>query len=523
MFFGWIYDYYVWIGLATLIALELVLGVDNLIFITLLTEKLPLAQRGKALVFGLSFAMISRIAILASISYWIGIFQTPLFFFRELSFSGRDIILIFGGFFLLFKGTIELHERLEGDGFDKKHKFVSPVSWQIIVLQIVVLDFIFSLDSVVTAIGIVQDFSVMAIAVVVSALMMMAVSKPMINYISRHTTVVILCLGFLLMIGFLLIIEGLHFDIPKGYLYASIGFSGIIEFFNQLAKRNRERLMSTSRLRARTADAVLRLLGGNPRQSQCINPHSDNFALSQNKKHIISDQEKDMVQSVLTLADRPAKSIMTPRTDIVWLDVNCLDEDCQGKVLELGHSRFPIAKGSLDNFIGIVSARNLLRDFLEEGPIDLKRSIRKPLVVHENISVLKLMERLRKSSQTFVMVLDEYGVLEGMITPANILEAIAGDFPDEDDKKLDISVGEDGSLTVDGWIDVRYASKLFGVDLVDQDDRYSTLAGFILWKLGHLPQEKEVFMEMNLKFEIIRLEGHNIDRVKISGLQKLDG
>ncbi|MEG8098765.1 TerC family protein [Candidatus Liberibacter brunswickensis] len=522
MFFGWIYDYYVWIGLSTLIALELVLGIDNLIFITLLTEKLPIAQRGKALVFGLAFAMITRIALLASISYWIVMFQQPLFFFKGLSFSVRDIILVVGGFFLLFKGTIELHERLEGDGFDKKHKFVSPVSWQVIALQIVVLDLVFSLDSVVTAIGMVQHFSVMAIAVVVSTSMMMAVSKPIISYISRHTTVVILCLGFLLMIGFLLIIEGLHFDIPKGYIYTAISFSGVIEFFNQLARRNRERLMSTSRLRARTADAVLRLLGGKPIKSQCFNINSDALTFSPHEKQIISEQEKDMVQSVLTLADRPAKSIMTPRTDIVWLDVNSFDKDLQWKILKLGHSRFPIAEGSLDNFIGIVSARNLLRDFVEEGSINLKRSIRKPLVVHENISVLKLMERLRKSSQTFVMVLDEYGVLEGMITPANILEAIAGEFPDEDDKKLDITVEEDGSLTVDGWVDVRYASKLFGVDLVDQYDRYSTLAGFILWKLGHLPQEKEVFMDMNLKFEIIKLDGHNIDRVKISGLQNLD-
>ncbi|XCE14172.1 TerC family protein [Candidatus Liberibacter asiaticus] len=521
MFFSWIYDYYVWIGLATLIALELVLGIDNLIFITLLVEKLPLAHRGKALVFGLTFAMVTRIALLASLSYWIVMLQQPLFFLKGLSFSGRDIVLILGGFFLLFKGTIELHERLEGDGFDKKHKFFSPVSWQVIVLQIVILDLVFSLDSVVTAIGMVQHFSVMAIAVAVSALLMMAVSQPMIRYISRHTTVVILCLGFLLMIGFLLIIEGLHFDIPKGYLYASIGFSGIIEFFNQVARRNREQLMSPSRLRARTADAVLRLLGGKPIQPQGLNVKADVLLPTQHEKHIISDQEKDMVQSVLTLADRPAKSIMTPRTEIVWLDVNCVDEDLQWKILELGHSRFPVAQGSLDSFIGIVSARDLLRDLLEEGSMNFKRSIRKPLVVHENISVLKLMERLRKSSQTFVMVLDEYGVLEGMITPANILEAIAGDFPDEDDQKLDITVGDDGSLTVDGWIDVRYASKLFGVNLVDEDDRYSTLAGFILWRLGHLPQEKEIFTEMNLKFEIIRLEGHNIDRVKVSGLQNL--
>ncbi|MBL0848635.1 MAG: TerC family protein [Candidatus Liberibacter ctenarytainae] len=519
MLFSWIYDYYVWGGLAALIALELVLGIDNLIFITLLVEKLPPSQREKALFFGLTFAMVTRICLLASISYWMVMLQKPVLFLGDIEFSGRDIVLIIGGFFLLFKGTIELHERLEGDHFDRKHKFFSPISWQIIVLQIVVLDVIFSLDSVVTAIGMVQDLAVMVAAVVISVIMMMAVSKPIINYIARHPTVVILCLGFLLMIGFFLIIEGLSFDVPKGYLYAALCFSCVIEFFNQVARRNRERLMSTARLRARTADAVLRLLGGKPIPQNGLDASSDVLLYSRKEEQIISEQEKDMVYSVLTLADRPAKSIMTPRKEIVWLDMDHSDEDLQWKILELGHSKIPVARGSLDNFIGIVSARDLLRDLLEDGNINLERSIRKPLVVHENIRALKLMERLRKSSQTFAMVLDEYGILEGMITPANILEAIAGDFPDEDDKKLDITIGEDGSWTVDGWIDVRHASKLFGVNLVDEDDRYSTLAGFILWKLGHLPQEKEVFIDMNLKFEIMQIEGHNINRVKVIRMQ----
>ncbi|AHA27426.1 TerC family protein [Candidatus Liberibacter americanus] len=516
MLFSWIYDYYAWIGLAALISLELVLGIDNLIFITLLVDRLPQFQRERALIFGLTFAMLTRIGLLASISYWMVMLQQPLLSMSGLEFSGRDIVLIIGGFFLLFKVTTELHDRLEGDHFDKKQKFIRPVSWQIIVLQIVVLDVIFSIDSIITAIGMVQDFIVMAIAVVISVFMMMAVSKPIINYISRHSNVVILCLGFLLMIGFFLIIEGLHFDVPKGYLYASIIFSGSIELLNQMARRNRDRLMSSSRLRARAADAVLRLLGGKPVQQQRFNINTGFDVSSQDKEQIISEQEKDMVQSVLTLADRPARSIMTPRTEIVWLDIDHVNDDLQWKILELGHSRFPVARGSLDNFIGVVSARDLLRDLLEDGNINLERSIRKPLFVHENVSALKLIERLRKSSKTFVMVLDEYGVLEGMITPDNILEAIAGYFPDEDDEKLDITVSEEGSLIVDGWIDVRQASKLFGVDLVDEDDRYSTLAGFILWKLGHLPQEKEVFTEMNLNFEIIRLDGHNIDRVKIS-------
>jgi CBS domain containing-hemolysin-like protein len=359
----------------------------------------------------------------------------------------------------------------------------------------------------------------MMIAVVVAVGFMLLLSKPLTGFVNKHPTVVILCLGFLMMIGFSLIVEGFDFHLPKGYLYAAIGFSVIIEALNQLARHNRERLITPSNIRARTADAVLNLLGGK-RPQVTLGSTADLIAEQAADEEVFSAEEKDMIQGVLTLAGRPAKSIMTPRIDIDWLDLDAPQADLQHRIVELGHSRFPVARGSLDNFIGVASARDLIRDIIQDGAINPERSIRQPLVVHESITALKLMEQLRQSSQAIAIVLDEYGDLEGMVTTTDILEAIAGEFPDEDDEKLTIDHADDGSLTVDGWIDIRHVSKLVDADLVDNTDRYSTLAGFILWRLGHLPHEGESFAAGDLAFEVVKLDGRNIDKVRIRRLEE---
>ena len=516
MFFDWISDPSAWVGLATLIVLEIVLGIDNLVFIAILADKLPPHQRDRARLIGLGLALVIRMGLLASIA-WVVTLTTPLFSVLDFGFSGRDIILVVGGLFLLFKGTMELHERLEGHMEDDAKKVVHAVFWQVIV-QIIVLDAIFSLDSVITAVGMVQHLPVMMIAVIVAVGVMLFLSKPLTDFVSKHPTVVILCLGFLMMIGFSLIIEGFGIHLPKGYLYAAIGFSVIIEALNQLARHNRERLITPSNIRERTADAVLNLLGGK-RPQMTLGPTAELIAEQTAEEQVFSLEEKDMIQGVLTLAGRSAKSIMTPRTDIGWLDLDTPPAELQHRIVELGHSRFPVGRGSLDNFIGVASARDLIRDIIQDGAINPERSIRQPLVAHESISALKLMEQLRHSNQAIAIILDEYGELEGMVTTTDILEAIAGEFPDEDDEKLTIERGQDGSLTVDGWLDIRRASKLLDVDLVDDADRYSTLAGFVLWRLGHLPHEGESVTSGDFAYEVVKLDGRNIDKIRIRHLE----
>ncbi|WP_138379207.1 TerC family protein [Luteithermobacter gelatinilyticus] len=512
MIFEWMSDPAAWAGLATLVVLEIVLGIDNLVFIAILANRLPEHQREKARLVGLLLALAMRLVLLASIA-WVVTLTQPLFTIMDLEFSGRDLILISGGLFLLFKGTMELHERLEGQIAHGPDRPLHAVFWQVIA-QIVIFDAIFSLDSVITAVGMVDELSIMMIAVIIAIGVMIISSKPLMTFVSRHPTVVILCLGFLLMIGFLLVVEGFGLHIPKGYLYAAISFSILIETFNQVGQRNREKLALRGNLRNRTATAVLRLLGGRPLEVRLGGP-AEAMAEKAAEQDVFAPQEKEMIQGVLTLAERPASSIMTPRKDIDWLDLDEDQEALRRKILGLGHSRFLMARGSLDNLLGVAFTRELLRDLLEEGRINPERSIRQPLVVHESVNVLRLMEQLRRSPLQLALLVDEYGSIEGIVTPTDILEAIAGDFPDEHEEQMVAEHIDDKTWLVDGGIDIRKVSSLLEVDLTDRADRYSTLAGYLLWQIGHLPEPGETIEANGLIFEVVAMDKRNIDKVRI--------
>ncbi len=226
-------------GFITLVILEVVLGVDNLIFISIVAERLPPHERNKARFIGISLALIARIALLFSIA-WLASLRSPLIEINEKSFSGRDLILLAGGIFLLFKATVELHERIEGD-INKAQKQNKYQSFWPVITQIIIIDVVFSVDSIITAIGMVSDVSIMISATLIAVIVMMVASNPLTRLINSHPTLVILCLGFLLMIGFSLIAEGFGINIPKGYLYVAIVFSLIIEFLNHLVRINRKK------------------------------------------------------------------------------------------------------------------------------------------------------------------------------------------------------------------------------------------------------------------------------------------
>jgi predicted tellurium resistance membrane protein TerC len=219
----------VWIALLTLSALEIVLGIDNIVFISILAGKLPASQQARARTIGLAVAMVTRILLLFSIS-WVIRLTNPLFSILERDISGRDLILVAGGLFLLAKSTHEIHERLEGhEGGDVPK---APPSFAGVVFQIGLLDIVFSLDSVITAVGMANQLWVMVTAVVVAVAIMMFASGSISAFVNRHPTVKILALSFLLLIGFSLIVEALHFHIPKGYIYFAMGFSVFVEMLN---------------------------------------------------------------------------------------------------------------------------------------------------------------------------------------------------------------------------------------------------------------------------------------------------
>lgn len=511
----WLADPTALLGLLTLIVLELVLGIDNLVFIAILADKLPPHQRDRARVIGLSLALLMRVALLFGIS-WLVALTAPLFTVRGFSFSGRDLILLLGGVFLLFKATMELHERLEGGQGEHAGPRVYA-GFASVVAQIVVLDAVFSLDAVITAVGMVDELAVMIAAVVVAMVLMIVASKPLTAFVNAHPTVVILCLSFLLMIGFSLVVEAFNIHVPKGYLYAAIGFSILIEAFNQIARRNRQRRLAAGRvdLRTRTAEAVVRLLGGGRGEAGQAQEEVAALVAEAGSGPLIAPAEKDMIQGVLSLADRPVRSIMTPRGDVVWLDLEASADELRRKIVASGHTHYPLARGSIDELVGVAAAKDLLRDLLEQGAV-AATTPKPPLVVHEGMSALKLLELLRRTPVRYGVVLDEYGGIEGVVTPTDILEAIAGEFPDEDAPRA--VRNDDGSWTISADMDVRQVAQLLGVaGLVDSDD-YTTLAGYVLWGLGRLPKAGESLERGGLRFEVLGATPRRIEQVRITPL-----
>ena len=225
----WITNPQALIALLTLTVLEIVLGIDNIIFISILSGKLPKDQRNKGRLVGLSLAMITRILLLFSISLIVKL-TAPFFIVFGLGISGRDLILIGGGLFLLAKSTLEIHSKLEGE--EEHHDIKAKVSFWGVIVQILLLDIVFSLDSVITAIGMANDLAVMIIAVIIAVIFMMFFSGSISEFVENHPTIKILALSFLLLIGFSLIVEGLHQHIPKGYIYFAMAFSVFVEVLN---------------------------------------------------------------------------------------------------------------------------------------------------------------------------------------------------------------------------------------------------------------------------------------------------
>ena len=420
----WIADPTGWLGLGTLILLEIVLGIDNLIFIAILVDKLPPVQRHLARIIGLSLALLMRVAMLAGIS-WLQTLTTPLFTVLGAGLSVRDLILIAGGLFLLFKATTELHGRLEGREASESGRGASPAAFWQVVAQIVILDFVFSIDSVITAVGMVDQFSIMVIAVLVAILAMMVLSGPLTRFVNSHPTIVILALSFLLMIGFSLFAEGWGFKIPKEYLYAAIVFSVMIETFNQIASRNRVKRARAGDLRSRTAEAVLRLLGGS-RDGRPIADDVTSVLAAGGAADVFAPAERTIVRRVLSLAECPVKSIMTPAPEVIWLELEDEARVLSRRILQTGHAAYPVCRGGLHNLVGVARAPDLVCDLLQNGRINPATLEKEPLTFPEEGSVLDLVEQLRNASVPMAIINDGGGKLTGVVTSTDLLETILG-------------------------------------------------------------------------------------------------
>ena len=498
----------IWVGLLTLFVLEIVLGIDNLVFIAILADKLPPHQRDRARLIGLSLALVMRVGLLFAIS-WMVTLTEPLFSVGGFSFSGRDLILLVGGLFLLFKATMELHERLEGSVHHAGPKSVYASFW-VVVAQIVALDAVFSLDAVITAVGMVEQLGVMIAAVVLSMSVMIIASKPLTRFVNAHPTVVVLCLSFLLMIGFSLVAEGFGFHIPKGYLYAAIGFSIVIESFNQVAWRNLSKNEARLPLRERTADTILRLMGGRKSAVETAAGEEEGAPAA-----AFGEEERFMISGVLTLAERSIRTIMTPREKISWVNCESSAAEVRSQLLDTPHSLFPVCRGALDHVVGVVRAKELFAVLDSGEDLEACAAQHSPILVPDQMGVIRLLGVLRKAKGSLVLVVDEFGTVQGLVTPLDILEAIAGEFPDADETPEIVRDG-DGWL-VKGTTDLHQLEQSLGdISLVSSDDVYVTLAGLLLAQHEQMPTVDESFQFDDFCFEVKEISDRRIELVRVT-------
>ena len=504
----WLGDPTAWLGLGTLVLLEIVLGLDNLIFIAILTTRLPRHQQASARFAGLALALLMRLALLAVVAWVIGLTR-PLFSVLGFSFSGRDLILIGGGLFLLLKATTELHDRLEG-GDEQGGTAARPSAFWQVVAQIIVLDAVFSLDSIVTAVGMVDELAIMMLAVVIAVAVMAAAARPLTRFVGRHPTVVVLCLSFLLMIGFSLVADGFGLYIPKGYLYAAIGFSVLIEAFNQLALRNRLRRAAGGNLRARAAEGVLRLLGA-PAPIDGEDPDEGETAAA------FAPQERAMVQGVMTLGERTVRSVMTPRTHVTWLDSATDAQALRATAAASGHSRLPVATGSLApcdrNRAGARRAARLARagrdrpgvaDATGFGPARIPPACWRPW---RHCGARRCPWRWWSTSSAASPACSPRPT-SWKRSPANF------PMPTKPWRR------RRPSRTARCWSMPRSTStisaRFSASDLADAAGRYATLAGFLLARFGRLPRTGEAIEAAGRRFEVETADSHRIVRVRIA-------
>ena len=519
---SWLSDVSTWIGFFTLLILEVVLGIDNLVFVAILANKVKPHLRDRTRILGLSLAVLIRLLMLAMMSYIITL-TNPLFYLGEQSVSGKDLVMFAGGLFLLYKATTELHERLEGEVHytQTTHERIYA-AMGVVIAQIVVLDAVFSLDSVITAVHMVEHVIIAMAAVIVAMAVMIWASKPLTEFVDKHPTVVMLCLGFLLMIGFSLVAEAFHFKIPKGYLYAAIGFSIVIEVFNQISQKNRkEHTFRSSTWRRRTADSVLGMMGIREDIISKAVHHGENV----DDDAVFEANEKNMIRSVFTLAERSITAVMTPRRDIEKLDIS---QDIETQKEQLQNTPFSrlvvIGKAGIEEPLGIVAKKDLLTQFLLSGSLNINAALKQPLFLPETANVLSALELFRSSGADAALVVDEFGAVLGLVTMKDMLETIAGDFPEdfelENKEAPSIQENADETLTVDGSLEYNELAQKIPLPPLPEDTDFHTVAGLLMEEMQDIPDEGDYLDYAGFRFTVAQKDGQRIERINIIAVQE---
>ena len=266
-----------------------------------------------------------------------------------------------------------------------------------------------------------------------------------------------------------------------------------------------------------STEAMLKLLRVPEKAEQTVTEEEVKSLIAEGTASGVFDPgEKRMIEGVMRLADRTVRSLMTPRPEVMWLDIDDDPDNIKREIREAGHSRFPVCRGDFDDVIGVVHTKDLLNRLLQGGSFDLRADVRDALVVHDGTEVMRLLDLFKQSGEQMAIVVDEYGTVEGIATLTDVLEGIAGELPDDGGADSDIVRREDGSLLIDGMMAVEEVEAHLGLkSLRDEDSGYHTLAGFLLFKLGRIPTAGEYADHDGYRFEVVDMDGRRIDKVLV--------
>ena len=512
----WVTDPTALIGLLALTAIQIVLGIDNLLFIAILSAKLPPKQGRMARYVGLGGALLIRIVLMMFAAYVVAMTE-PLFTVFDFNCSTRDLLMLQGGAFLIYKSTEELHSKLEGSiGSDESVSVSSAAgkSFFIVATQIMILDALFSADAIVTAVGMTNHVYIMVIAVTIAMGLLMWASGLIAEFVSKHPTLVILCLGFLLLIGFSLIMEGFHIIVPKGYLYSAIGFSLLIELFNQISRKNVLKLKHSSNMQSRqiAAHMVLRLLGS---KSDDV-PSFQEAIVSRPSANIFNSQEKEMVSRVLQLSSLPVKAVMTARTDLQMLKLDGSKQSTLKKaILSTKSNLIAYKNGHKDQPLGYVQRAKVLGHLLQgkSEVSDLEKLVLEPLYIPETINVLRALDQFKKSQKYFGFVYDEFGVFVGVVSVHDILEEVTGEMPEKSETPEVVVLGND-CYRVDADAILPDVERVTGL-AIPPSEHYKTIGGFVLDKFQSVPKQGESLAVNDFVIEVLSSDATSVNVLKL--------
>ncbi|VFP85934.1 UPF0053 inner membrane protein YoaE [Buchnera aphidicola (Cinara pseudotaxifoliae)] len=510
-----------WAGLFILIFLETILSIDNIIFIAILSKQLPYHQRNRARYTGLILALLMRFGLLVIASSLVNLTK-PIIINKFFIFSTKEIILLIGGLFLFFKTTFELYNHIINITHQSQKKNKQSSFWYV-VIQIVILDAIFSLDSIMTAIGTVQNIVITISAVTISTIIMIFISKVFIDFINSQKTTIILCLSLLLMISINLIIESLGFCFPKEYLYISIGFALFVEIMNQIRIRNIISKKSIQPFRTMILCSVKKIVKkavedransvGKTERSCLIHDSNYNYLINNISSETIQQKEINIINNALKIGDKSINDIMVHKDKIMWIDITNNYKTIEKIILNTEYNVLPVCYKNLNEIIGVVPKHKLLRIINKNKDIYNLAIQYPPIIIPNTINTINTLHFLRYSKNNIIMISDNLGSIQGMIKSSNVFNIFVGKFLNS--KKMPKIIINNDNWIVQGSVSLNNLKKLLNIKIIKSNNNCYSISDFLLSKYKKIPGVGRILSVGPYSFSVLQSSLYKIHLVKI--------